>query len=67
MKSNPNEVICELCQTSCSDPEEFIMHCRKDEIHLKLQAKFTDETYDFLFQDAIDPKPTTKQEDVVMI
>ena len=34
-----------------NDPEEFIAHCRKDPIHLALQTKFTDETYDFLFDE----------------
>lgn len=42
-------VECELCNHTCSDPQDFIGHCRKDPTHLRLQKKFTDETYDFLF------------------
>ena len=34
------------------DPEEFIAHCRKDPIHIALEKKFTDDTYDFLFDQA---------------
>ena len=67
-KTNHLEVICELCQKVCSDPEEFILHCRKDEIHLKLQEKFTDETYDFLFtDDQPSSMAAAKQENVTMM
>ena len=45
-------VRCELCRVTLSDPEEFIAHCRKDPIHIELQTKFTDETYDFLFDES---------------
>ena len=50
-------ITCELCQVKCGDPEEFIFHCRKDDLHLQLQEKFTDETYDFLFQENLFGKP----------
>ena len=43
--------MCELCNVKCYDPEEFIIHCHKDEIHKALEKKFTDETYDFLFEE----------------
>ena len=51
--SNGPIVVCELCKVKCGDPEEFIFHCHKDDLHKKLQEKFTDETYDFLFKEDI--------------
>lgn len=43
-------VRCELCKVTCGDPDDFIMHCKKDQTHKELEKKFTDETFDFLFQ-----------------
>jgi hypothetical protein len=40
---------CDLCQVDCGDPDDFIMHCKKDVTHRELEQKFTDETFDFLF------------------
>ena len=42
---------CDLCKVKLPDTEEFILHCRKNPIHLELQTKFTDETFDFLFKE----------------
>ena len=44
-------ITCDLCNVKCGDPEEFIFHCYKDDLHKKIQEKFTDETYDFLFKE----------------
>ena len=49
-KNPGNTVRCELCKVTCGDPDDFIMHCKKDPTHRELEAKFTDETFDFLFQ-----------------
>ena len=57
---------CELCKIICEDQDAFITHCSKDSVHLDLQLKFTDETFDFLFQEQIpeldaNPKQQTAQ------
>ena len=64
--SNGPVVTCDLCKVKCGDPEEFIFHCYKDELHKNLQEKFTDETYDFLFKEDIfgavsKPEPEVQQ------
>lgn len=61
------KVICELCKITCGDPDDFIIHCKKDPTHRELEIKFTDETFDFLFKatDAVQTKefviPKVKQ------
>lgn len=41
---------CELCNKWLDDPDSFTAHCRRNETHLELKKKFTDETFDFLFK-----------------
>jgi hypothetical protein len=45
------DILCELCNDKFADPETFRIHCQKNATHLSLERKFTDETYDFLFND----------------
>ena len=49
-KQGPVSIRCDLCQITCGDSEDFIIHCKKDQTHKELELKFTDETFDFLFK-----------------
>jgi hypothetical protein len=49
-------VRCELCKVTCGDPDDFILHCKKDRVHHELELKFTDETFDFLFASSVQTK-----------
>ena len=44
------QIRCDLCQIVCGEPEDYIIHCKKDPTHRELEIKFTDETFDFLFK-----------------
>jgi len=58
-------VRCELCKITCTDQDDFIVHCSKDRVHHELQVKFTDETFDFLFQEHVTEIEETPKQQIV--
>ena len=40
-----------MCGVTCTDSDALIEHCKTDPNHKALELKFTDETFDFLFQE----------------
>ena len=44
------QIICELCNKTLQDQDEFVVHCSKDRNHIDLARQFMDDQYDVLFE-----------------
>ena len=44
------KILCELCNETFFDQQDFVVHCMKDKNHKDLISQFMDETYDKMFE-----------------